>query len=115
MHDQTYTLTGTGSGNCSASDTMHVKVLKPFTIPNVFSPNGDNINDTWVIKYLNDYPGAKIDVYNRYGQVVYSSVGYATPWDGTYKGKPLPVATYYYIIKPRNEFEPLTGSITIVR
>lgn len=115
MTDQVYTLTATGPGGCSDSDSMSVKILKPFKVPNVFSPNGDNINDRWVIKNLSDYPGVKVDVYNRYGQPVFSSVGYSQPWDGTYHGSPMPVGTYYYIIKPRNELEPVTGSVTIVR
>ena len=115
MTDQVYTLTVTGPGGCNDADSMSVKILKPFKVPNVFSPNKDNINDFWVIKNLSDYPGVKVDVYNRYGQLVFTSVGYSQPWDGTYNGKPMPVGTYYYIIKPRNELEPVTGSVTIIR
>jgi gliding motility-associated-like protein len=115
MTDQVYTLTATGPGGCSDFDSMSVKILKPFKVPNVFSPNGDNVNDFWVIKNLSDYPGVKVDVYNRYGQLVFTSVGYSQPWDGTYNGKPMPVGTYYYIIKPRNELQPVTGSVTIIR
>ena len=114
-HNQTYTLTATGAGGCTDSDTMFVKILKPFTIPNAFSPNGDGINDTWIIRELDDYPGATVSVFNRYGQVVFSSNGYPNAWDGTTKGKPLPFATYYYIIKLENGFEPLSGSVTIVK
>lgn len=113
--NQVYRLTATGPGNCSDSDTMYVKILDPLKIPNVFSPNGDNINDTWILKNLNDYPGASVQVFNRYGQEVFRSSGYPRPWDGTFNGKPLPVGTYYYIIRPRNEFEPLTGPVTIIR
>ncbi|MEP7163151.1 MAG: PKD domain-containing protein [Ferruginibacter sp.] len=113
--DQVYTLTATGDGNCSASDILTVKILRPVKIPNAFSPNGDGINDTWVLDNLIDYPGATVEVYNRYGQLVFNSIGYGTTWDGTIKGKPLPVATYYYIIKLENGFQPLTGPITIIR
>ena len=113
--DQTYVLTATGDGNCTATDNLFVKILRPVKVPNAFSPNGDGINDTWIIENLVDYPGAKVEVYNRYGQIIYNSAGYSIPWDGTVKGKPLPVATYYYIIKLENGFDPLTGSITIIR
>ncbi|HCY89939.1 MAG TPA: hypothetical protein DHV17_06745 [Chitinophagaceae bacterium] len=113
--DETYTLTATGNGNCTASDVLTVKILRPLKIPNVFSPNGDGINDTWQIDNLTDYTGAVVEVFNRYGQLVFTSTGYGTPWDGTTKGKPLPVATYYYVIQLKNGFKPLSGSVTIIR
>ena len=115
MRDETYTLTATGQGNCSAVDALTVKVLKPVKVPNAFSPNGDGINDQWVITNLADYPGATVDVYNRYGQRVYTSNGYNVAWDGTWNGKALPLATYYYVIKLQSGFPPLTGNVTILR
>ena len=84
-------------------------------MPNIFTPNGDNIHDQWMIPNLADYPGATVEVFNRYGQQVYYSAGYGTPWDGKYKGKDLPAGTYYYIIQLQNGFKPLTGSVTIIR
>lgn len=113
--DQTYTLTATGGGACTATDFMTVKILKPVNVPNAFSPNGDGINDRWEIPNLLDYPGVSVEVFNRYGQKVFSSSGYARPWDGTMNGSPLPVATYYYVINLKNGFPPVTGSITIIR
>ena len=92
-----------------------VKILKPVKPPNVFSPNGDGINDKWMISNLSDYPGAFVEIFNRYGQRIFYSAGYNDPWDGTLSGKPLPVATYYYVITLKNSFEPLTGSVTIIR
>jgi gliding motility-associated-like protein len=92
-----------------------VRVLKKPLVPNAFSPNGDGINDTWVIEYLETYPGAVIEVFNRYGQVVFRSVGYDKPWDGTYKGQQLPTGTYYYIINPKNGREQMNGWVVIIR
>ncbi|RBL88572.1 PKD domain-containing protein [Chitinophaga flava] len=115
MHDQVYTLTAIGKNNCTASDKMSVKVLKPVVPPNAFSPNGDNINDKWVIYNLSDYPGSKVEVFNRYGQRVYHSDGYALPWDGSFKGNPLPLGTYYYVITLSNGFAPLTGYVAIIK
>jgi len=68
-----------------------------------------------VIKNLEDYPGATVDLFNRYGQQIFHSNGYGSAWDGTVNGKPLPVATYYYVIELKNGYKPLTGSLTIVR
>jgi gliding motility-associated-like protein len=110
-----YKLTLTGTGNCTVSDSIYVTVLKSPLIPNAFSPNGDGINDTWSIKYLNSYPGCTVDVYNRYGQPVFHSVGYTSDWDGRYNGNPLPVGTYYYIINPKNGRQIMSGSVTIIR
>jgi len=115
FRNETYTLTATGQGNCSATDALTVKVLRPVKVPNAFSPNGDGINDRWVIPNLADYPGATVDVYNRYGQRIYSSAGYDVSWDGSWNGQQLPLATYYYVIKLQNGFAPLTGYVTILR
>ncbi|HEX6427563.1 MAG TPA: PKD domain-containing protein [Niastella sp.] len=116
MHDQTFMLTATdGTSHCSASDTLSVKILRPVKVPNAFSPNGDGINDTWVITNLTDYQGNVVEVFNRYGQRVLYSNGYGTPWDGRVHGNPLPVGVYYYIIDLKNGFGKITGSITILR
>ena len=111
----TYILTVTGQGVCSVSASMTVKVLLPPVIPNTFTPNGDGINDTWVIDHLSDYSNCTVQVFNRTGQTVYSSVGYNTPWDGRYNDKPLPVGVYYYIINPKHGRAASSGYITIVR
>ena len=71
--------------------------------------------DVLRIKYLESYPGAEIDVFNRYGQIVFHSVGYEIDWDGTYQGRALPVGTYYYIINPKNGRQIISGSVTIIK
>ncbi len=114
-HNQVYLLTAKSAGNCTATDTLGVKILKPIQVLNSFSPNGDGVNDTWQIPYLADYPGCRVEVYNRYGQMVYQSTGYSIPWNGSFKGVILPFATYYYVITLKNGFAPLTGSLTIVK
>jgi gliding motility-associated-like protein len=113
--DQIYRLTAVGQNNCTASDSLTVRILKPVKVPNAFSPNGDGVHDTWFIEHMADYPGSSILVFNRYGQQVFMSKGYTTPWDGKVNGKDLPVGVYYYIIELRNGFSPLNGSITIIR
>jgi gliding motility-associated-like protein len=115
VNDIEYTLIVTSFDGCVDSSHVLVSVLKKPIIPNAFSPNGDGINDTWVIKFLDSYPGADVSVFNRYGQMVYHTTNYPTPWDGTYNGKPLPVATYYWIINPKNGRTQMSGSVTIIR
>jgi gliding motility-associated-like protein len=97
------------------TDTIFVKLLLAPIIPNAFSPNGDGINDRWRIQYLESYPGATVDVYDRYGMLVFSSIEYAVDWDGTRNGKDLPIGTYYYIVNPKNGRKIITGSVTIIK
>ena len=113
--DITYTLLATDTNECNASDTLYIKVLLKPIAPNAFSPNGDGIHDTWQIQYLNDYPNSRVLIYTRAGQLIYQSIGYTKPWDGTYKGLPLPIGTYYYIIQAGNGSEVIKGSITLLR
>lgn len=100
---------------CSAQDVVFVKVLKAPIVPNIFSPNGDGVHDTWVLPYLDTYPGCTVEVVNRYGQSVFRSVGYTSPWDGTVNGKPVPVGTYYFVIDPKNGRKRLAGYVDIIR
>lgn len=115
VSDITYMLTVTGDGGCQASDSVFVKLLKFPVIPNTFTPNNDGINDYWTIEYLNTYPKNRVQVFNRYGQLVFESRGYAQPWDGTYKGKSLPIGTYYFVIEPGSGRDPITGYVTILK
>ncbi len=113
--DIEYSLLITSTEGCKASDRVVVKVLKQIKVPNAFSPNGDGINDTWQIPYLDVYPGCSIEVYNRYGQLVFQSKGYSKPWDGKLKNHALPFGIYYWIINPGNGRARLNGSVTLIR
>ncbi|MBY0427110.1 MAG: gliding motility-associated C-terminal domain-containing protein, partial [Cytophagales bacterium] len=108
------------NGYCSATDSSLVE-LEIEQIPAAFSPNGDNVNDTWQIDHLYLYKNVKITVFNKWGSPVYESSGYPKSkedmWNGKSNGEDLPVAVYYYIIdfgKERGR-APLNGSVTIVR
>jgi gliding motility-associated-like protein len=113
----TYTLLVIDDNNCETSGSIKVTVSgrSNISVPNAFSPNGDGINDTWVITNLSVYPGATVDVFNRYGQPVFHSENSYKAWDGTYNGKPLPVGTYYYIIDLKNNEKKTAGSVTIFK
>lgn len=84
-------------------------------IPNAFSPNGDGINDRWEIPALRAYPDCRVEIYNRWGQIVFNSRGYTTPWNGTWNDRLLPVGTYYYVITGAGSFKPFTGWVTLLR
>ena len=102
--------------NCGVlSSTVFVRVYQQITVPNTFTPNNDGINDYWNIDKLNTYPEGVITVFDRYGQQVFQSRGYTTPWDGRRNGVPVPAGTYYYIIDLNNNTRKIPGWVLIVR
>jgi gliding motility-associated-like protein len=103
--------------DCAVIHSVNVKILDPIiSAPNIFTPNGDGINDTWLIPQLAYYPECILEIYTRSGRVIYrSDPGYPRPWDGKLQGKDLPVDTYYYVIKLNNELKNVGGSVTIIR
>lgn len=115
-----YYVTATDTNGCTAIDSMYVEVLPDIIIPDGISPNGDNLNDTWILDFLDQYPGVSItiQVYNRWGELLFESdENYADDWDGTTKNnKKLPAGTYYYVIDIDHEDfpDPFTGPITIM-
>jgi len=104
--------------DCTYDLWVTVIVVRRIEPPNTFTPNGDGVNDVWLIPGITDYPGAEVNVYDRWGQRVFRDVGYREPWDGTHNGKAVPTGTYYYDIR-LNQLEgrsaPYTGFISIVR
>lgn len=113
--DTEYTLSVKSGNGCVVTDRVMVKVLDDITVPNAFSPNGDGINDLWNLENIDSYPGATIEIFNRYGERVFSSQGYARSFDGTFSGKVLPVGTYYYLIRPNNGRKEKSGALTLIR
>jgi gliding motility-associated-like protein len=105
-------------GSCTVTDSVNVPVGVPISYGNAISPNGDYINDEWTIKGIEKFERAEVSVFDRWGQSVFHSIGYGSPWNGTNRGKVLPTGPYYYVIElnsPVVYIKPLTGYISIVR
>lgn len=85
-------------------------------IPNAFTPNGDGYNDNWQFKLpaAVNFKVSSVKIYSRSGALVFQSVGYDKPWDGTMNGQRLPVSTYYYIVESEDG-KRVTGNVTIIR
>jgi gliding motility-associated-like protein len=113
----TYTVEVTDANGCRASDTMQVLIYPEIIIPNGFSPNNDSKNDRWIIDNIQQFPDCVIEVYNRWGELLFYSKGYNDPFDGRFNGKLLPVGTYYYVINLNHQAyqKPYTGPLTIFR
>jgi gliding motility-associated-like protein len=88
-------------------------VVQPLFIPNAFTPNGDGVHDLWEISGLERFSNLSVEIFNRWGQIVYKSTGTYKPWDGTKNGVMLPVSTYYYVIDGGGGSIPITGSVLL--
>lgn len=112
--NDTYSVRVTDDIGCTLTTTVFVEpTIGCFFITNAITPNGDGSNDTWILGGLEFFPQATVNVFNRWGQLVFESRGYAAPWDGRFRGELLPVADYYYVIEYDNTKEPLVGTLTI--
>ncbi|MBL7910481.1 MAG: gliding motility-associated C-terminal domain-containing protein [Bacteroidia bacterium] len=102
---------------CTVSDTMTVFLYPLIKIPNGFSPNGDTKNEKWIIDYIEQFPENTVEIYNRWGELLYFYNNYSGQFDGKFKGKDLPVGTYYYVINLNHPAytTPFTGPLTIFR
>ena len=74
--------------------------IEEINIAQAITPNGDGINDTWIINNIQNYPNNVVRVFNRWGQEVFYAEGYQNDWNGHYGNNsgPLPDASYYYQI-----------------
>ena len=83
--------------------TFHVQcTIADCDIPIIITPNGDGVNDYFVIDCAINYPNNELTVYNRWGNEVYSQKTYNNNWDANYRGDNLPDGTYYYVFKTNN-------------
>lgn len=121
----TYSLTVTASG-CNSQESTVTVISDNCTdisifIPQGFSPNGDGINDLFVISDIADYPGNTFTVFNRWGNKVFEAKPYQNNWDGQNKfgitmgNGQLPVGTYFYVLDLGNNTEPINGTIYLNR
>ena len=118
QNDGTYTVTLIAYNEYGCSDTISRAVLMiddVLQIPNVITPNGDGINDAFIIENIDKYPYSTLTILNRWGNVVYEINGYDNTWDA----KDQPGGTYYYILYtgsgPNNPDKVYNGTITIIK
>jgi gliding motility-associated-like protein len=89
---------------CHVSDSIQILVLADITltVPNAFSPNGDGVDDFWVINELSRYPENELKIYTRWGDLIYEASPYLNDWEGLNSdGSPLPAGTYFYILETK--------------
>ena len=112
-----YTLTVVSNDGCGTStDNVKVEVIDKLFIPTGFTPNNDGLNDKWEITIFEDYPKAVVEVFNRFGQLVYRSLANNyKPWDGNFKGQPAIPGVYAYVVRLNNNTAVLKGTLMLIR
>jgi gliding motility-associated-like protein len=99
------------TGLVSWSNELALEFRHELTVPNVFTPNGDGYNETFLIRLLELYPDNELNVYSRWGQPVYRAEGYRNGWTG----EGLAAGTYYYSLLLRRTGKLLKGWVEVVR
>ncbi len=121
VREGTVTITATQEGNQNYNPAKAVaqtiETMPTFdNIRSLFTPNSDGMNDYWYIPDIEQYGSIiHIQIYNRFGKMVYESPAYKNDWDGTYNGKPLPEGSYYYLLKGSEKKVIIKGVVNIVR
>ncbi len=100
-------------GGESTASTFSLSSAK-VEVNNLLSPNGDGINDIWVVKNIAFYPDNSVTVYDKAGKIVFTKKGYTNDWDGSYRGSVLNSGTYYYLVDLGNGTN-IKGYITVVK
>ena len=114
----TYTVTATNATGCSDVKTITIEVRDDYEAikaTNILTPNGDGINDTWVVENIDQYPNNEVKIFDKAGRVLYSKKAYDNSWNATLNGSPLAEGTYFYIIDFGPGKAKRRGFITIVR
>ncbi len=117
--DGDYTVEITDANGCTEQALITVGVIgiNCVVVPEVITPGEvDGKNDVLIIRHIGLYPNAEIKIFTRWGKLIYSAKNLEeNQWDGTFKGKALPVDSYHYILDLGDGSTPKTGTITIIR
>lgn len=118
--DETYIVTATSSEGCQASDTVNIKVFKGSAVyvPTGFTPNGDGRNDFLRGLYVGIKKVHYLRVYNRWGQLVFSTNSLTAGWDGSINGVKQQSGTYVWMLKAEDlagKMYEMKGTSTLIR
>ncbi len=111
-----YSVSLEDDNHCSSTPLqVEIENIPCLSVPSAFSPNGDGINDNWIIENIEFYDNCDIQVFDRWSRIIFQSKGGYKPWDGKKQGGELPADTYYYFIDLKKGLKPLIGSVTLVK
>ena len=104
-----YKVTVSDSCDNMQSDSVIITIICDLVIPNIFTPNGDNTNDLFIIANLEYYPNSHLQIFNRWGKKIYDSPDYQNDWNGSNYSD----VVYYFILDSNSKL--YTNFITILR
>ncbi len=116
-----YEVTGSNEFGCSSTTSITLAVRKegefPFSVPNAFTPNGDQINDHFGLSNIGRVQISQFTIYNIWGQIVFQTTNPTARWDGTFKGRPQNEGNYVYLIKGHSVCGEINkkGSVLLIR
>ncbi len=106
-----------GNNSWSASNITCVEYVPQIHTYNVITPNADSFNEFFIIDNIEHYPHSRLTIMNRWGKIIYETIGYKNNWNGKINGKAAPPGTYYYHLElnePRNEMNSVKGFFSIL-
>jgi gliding motility-associated-like protein len=112
-----YTVSITSNLGCVQTASARVRVIRPVYIPNSFTPNADGKNDLFRVPPDIDIDMVSLKVFNRFGQLVWSTADPGAGWDGKINGQPAPVGSYAYLLTYREDktIVERKGTVTLIR
>ncbi len=116
--EEQYIYLSVANDHCSDMDSLKLIINYTIRLFDGFSPNGDGINDVYEFDNKEYFPNLKLEIYNRWGSLLYTQEAGDPFWDGTNNGESLPMATYYYIFwvdKTNDKEKGEEGTITLIR
>ena len=116
MSPGNFSVTIIDDNGCIEDTSFVIATMSSECVPNVFTPNGDDVNAIWSLEDTFLYEDSEVRIYGRFGRLLFHSVGYHDKWNGTNeKGNDVPDGVYFYSIEIGHGVDPIKGTVTILR
>lgn len=111
-----YSVSCTSNEGCISEGLIEIKVVDtlPVKCTNLITANSDGINDSFVARNIEYFPGNELWIMDRSGKIVYNAKNYTNDWQGTSKGSLLPQGTYYYVLDLGKGKDKIKGLISLL-
>lgn len=116
LFNTTYQLTVTNKSGATTVAYITVRVVDDFNITanNILTPDGDGVNDTWIVENIESYPNSELMIFDKAGRILFRQREYNNTWNGSVNGSVLTDGVYYYIIRRNQGNEVKKGYINLI-